>query len=143
MMTNLQSLVTNELKLRLDDIDRKISANDKKLEDQYKRFDDQGKRIDDVKWAIDKIMTVFGLIFTIVVLFAGVNYAVDRGRLESFEKDIKERLSKTDDTQLVLLGENGSSIFGQDVNASILQQGVSQNIRNQNVRDKYISFTLP
>jgi hypothetical protein len=97
----------DEAKYRLDDADRRISTLDKKIDDQGKRFDDQGKRVDDIKWAIDRISAIFAAIFTLLVLVAGINYVTDRNRLESAEKEITDRLNKTDDSKIELFTSDG------------------------------------
>jgi hypothetical protein len=112
----------DEAKYRLDDADRRISALDKKIDDQGKRFDDQGKRVDDIKWAIDRISAVFGAIFTLLVLVAGVNYVADRNRLREAEKQINDRLNKTDDNKIELFTSDGKKyLAGQEVLSPIVK----------------------
>ncbi len=96
----------DETKLRLEDVDRRTVALDKKI-------DDQGKRFDDVKWFGGSVT----LLFSVLLLVAGLNFNTERSSLETFKKTIEDRVSKTDETQLQLYGVNGEDLSGQDVSA--------------------------
>ena len=98
-----------ETKLKLDDLDRKATVLDKKI-------DDQGKRFDDVKWFVGGS----SLIFSVLVLIAGWNYNTERGVLRDFEKEIRELVSKTDETRMDLYAINGMDLAGQEISAEVL-----------------------
>jgi hypothetical protein len=97
-----------DTKYRLDDMDRKTVALDKKI-------DDQGKRFDDVRWFVGG----GALIFSVLVAIAGWNYNSERENLREFQKEIRELVSKTDETRLDLYNGAGMDLSGQEVSADI------------------------
>jgi hypothetical protein len=94
-----------EMKFRLDDVDRKTMALDKKI-------DDQGKRFDDVKWFVGG----GALIFSILLGIAGWNFINERAGLRDFQKEITDLVRKTDETKLELYSvKDGTDLSGQEV----------------------------
>jgi hypothetical protein len=114
-----------EVKLRLDEIDKRVSAAE--------------KRFDDVKWCITGLSGGFGFIFSVVVLVAAWDLNRERAGLRDIEKDIKEgnvekdtkddarnlvkdlmdqireRFGQPVQRKLELFGANGVALDGQEM----------------------------
>src|SRR5277367_6008176 len=121
--------VDDETKFRFDDVDRKMGTLDKKI-------DDQGKRFDDVKWFVGGT----SIIFSALVLIAGWNYNSEREGLRDFQKEVREQVSKTDDSKLDLYGVNGVELAGQEVAATVVV--APPNDKSSDQPNPYIDFSF-
>jgi hypothetical protein len=105
-----------ETKFKFEDFERRLAGLDK-------RFDDQLKRFDDVKWLVGATVggtsAIFTVIFATLTLISGWNYNSERQGLRDFQKEIREQVTKTDDTRLGLYALNLADLSGQDVEASL------------------------
>ena len=102
----------DEIKYRIEDLDRRIVTTDK-------RIDEQSKRFDDVKLFIGGTSTLFTAIFGVVVLVFGLNYANERQSLRDFQKKIEDQVTKGEDTKLEVLAIDGTSLSGYVIEAKI------------------------
>jgi hypothetical protein len=99
-------IMDEDVKTRFDDMDKRYGA----LE----------KRFDDIKWYFGGVTTLFSLGFGVLTIVISWNFNANITGLREFEKQLKEEIGKIDSpADIDILGVNGASIDGQDVDSDV------------------------
>jgi hypothetical protein len=102
----------DDIKFKLEDIDRQIAA-------VSTRFDDQGKRFDDVKTLLGGMTAIFAVIFSVITVVASWNFNTERAELRAFEEDIRRQTLGIGDADMTLYGQKNSLLSGQTIPATL------------------------
>jgi hypothetical protein len=98
----------DDVKSRFDETDKRLASTE--------------KRIDDVKWFIGGIASLLTVVFGIITLVMSWNYGNERASLRDFQQNLRAELGKAEQLpELVILGENGVELNGQDIDASVVK----------------------
>lgn len=122
----------DDVKSRFDETDKRLASTE--------------KRIDDVKWFIGGIASLFTVIFGILTLAMSWNYSNERASLRDFQRDLRTDLGKAEPLpELLILGENGVDITGQEINARVLKDKDGEPYINFNyiLRNRGLGATGP